>query len=311
MRSIRKDLDAKNVFLHFTQEQLNAQVVSLETVVRNLKTENHLLNKGMKNMVEQIQHEKKKYDDLSEQYSAFSDQYNAENKEAEDAFQNLTTELEENKAKFKNMEIDLRAKLGEAEVAKAELIKSVEELKKDVEVSENDKTVLKDQLVVAETATRNVTLDLAEVSKQKTEIEVLNKDLASKNDKLQDLNNTTINDLSELTKEKKEIEVKQKEAEEEIDRLRKAVKDLENDLKETEMSKDGLEGANAALGEEVSQLEKNLAQAKCQVSQYETERDRLSEEINDMKISKQEIEESLLDYQGLVEDMDTKLVEAY
>ena len=44
MRNIRKDLDAKNVFLHFTQEQLNAQVVSLETVVKNLKTENHLLN---------------------------------------------------------------------------------------------------------------------------------------------------------------------------------------------------------------------------------------------------------------------------
>ena len=48
MRRIRKDLDAKNVFLHFTQEQLNAQVVSLETVVKNLKTENHLLNKGLK-----------------------------------------------------------------------------------------------------------------------------------------------------------------------------------------------------------------------------------------------------------------------
>ena len=42
MRRIRRDLDAKNVFLHFTQEQLNSQVVSLESVVRTLKTENHL-----------------------------------------------------------------------------------------------------------------------------------------------------------------------------------------------------------------------------------------------------------------------------
>ena len=310
MRNIRKDLDAKNVFLHFTQEQLNAQVVSLETVVKNLKTENHLLNKGMKNMVEQIQQEKKKFDDLSEQYTAFSDQYNSENKEAEEAFQSLSKELEENKAKFKAMEIDLRAKLGEAEVAKAELTQSVDELSVCLEVSENDKTVLKDQLEVAETATRNVTLDLAEVSKQKTEVEVLNEDLKSKNDKLQDLNNSTINDLTELTKEKNEIEVKQKEVEEEIENFKKVNKDLENELKETEMSKAGLEGANAALREEVSQLERNVAQAKSRASQYETEKDRLSEEINDMKISKQEIEESLLDYQGLVEDMDKKLVEA-
>ena len=59
MRKTRKDLDAKNVFLHFTQEQLNAQVLSLEQVVKNLKTENHLLNKGIKNLVEQIQVEKK------------------------------------------------------------------------------------------------------------------------------------------------------------------------------------------------------------------------------------------------------------
>ena len=141
MRKLRKDLDAKNVFLHFTQEQLNAQVLSLETVVRNLKTENHLLNKGMKNTVEQIQQERKKHNELSEQYNSLSDQYNAENREAEVAFQNLAQELEESKAKFKATEIELRAKLGEGEVEKAELSKSLDELKKDLEVSENDKTV--------------------------------------------------------------------------------------------------------------------------------------------------------------------------
>ena len=95
MRKIRKDLDAKNVFLHFTQEQLNAQVVSLESVVRNLKTENHLLNKGIKSLVEQVQSEKRKYDELSEQY-------NSENAEAELEFKNLELEMEENKIKSKN-----------------------------------------------------------------------------------------------------------------------------------------------------------------------------------------------------------------
>ena len=310
MRKLRKDLDAKNVFLHFTQEQLNAQVLSLETVVRNLKTENHLLNKGMKNTVEQIQQERKKHNELSEQYNSLSDQYNAENREAEVAFQNLAQELEESKAKFKATEIELRAKLGEGEVEKAELSKSLDELKKDLEVSENDKTVLKDQLAVAETATQNVTLDLAEVSKQKAEIEGLNEELTAKLDKLQDLNNTTINDLSELTKEKNEIEVKQQESLEEIEQLKKITKDLENDLKETEMSKVGLEGANAALGEEVSGLEITLSQAKSLTMEFETKNERLIEELNELKISKQELEESLLDYQGLVEDMDNKLVEA-
>ena len=74
----------------FTQEQLNAQVVSLESVVRNLTTENHLLNKGIKNLVEQVQSEKRKYDELSEQY-------NSENAEAEVEFKNLELEMEENK----------------------------------------------------------------------------------------------------------------------------------------------------------------------------------------------------------------------
>ena len=288
MRKIRKDLDAKNVFLHFTQEQLNAQVVSLENVVKNLKTENHLLNKGIKNIVEQVQNEKKKFDELSEQY-------NTDNREAEIAFQNLSKELEETKARARSSEIELRAKLGEAEVEKAEL-------RKDLEVSENDKTVLRDQLKVAEEATRNITLDLAEVSKQKTEVENENKEISVKMDQLQDLNNTTVNDLSELTEEKKEIEVKCEE-------LSKEVENLKNELKETEMSKVGLEGANAALEEEMSQLEKNHSQLKSRLLEFETEKERLTEEVNDLKISKQEIEETLLDYQGLVEDMDGKLIE--
>ena len=290
MRKVRKDLDAKNVFLHFTQEQLNAQVVSLENVVKNLKTENHLLNKGIKNIVEQVQNEKKKFEELSEQY-------NTDNKEAEVAFQNLSKEVEETRARSKTTEIELRAKLGEAEVEKAEL-------RKDLEVSENDKTVLNDQLKVAEEATRNITLDLAEVSKHKTELEEEKKEILTKLDNLQDLNNMTVNDLTELSKEKKEIDSK-------FDEMSKEMENLKNELKETEMSKVGLEGANAALGEEMSQLEKNHSQAKSRLLEFETEKERLLEEMNDLKISKQEVEESLLDYQGLVEDMDGKLIEAH
>merc|ERR1712138_71816 len=86
----------------------------------------------------------------------------------------MGVEMEENKIKGKNLEIELRAKLGEAEFEKCELTNNIDELKKDLEVSENDKTVLKDQLELVEKSVNEMALDLAEVSKQKQEICDLN-----------------------------------------------------------------------------------------------------------------------------------------
>ena len=304
MRKIRKDLDAKNVFLHFTQEQLNAQVVSLESVVKNLKTENHLLNKGIKNLVEQVQVEKKKYDELSEQY-------NSENAEAEVEFKNLQLEMEENKIKSKNLEIELRAKLGEAEFDKCELVKSLEDVKKDLEVSENDKTALKDQFEITEKSFNEISLDLAEVSKHKQELanenEGMTAEIATINAKLTD----TEKNLEEVKNERDELKSSSESQLNEIDKLHKDYKELENDLKEIEMSKTGLEGANAALEEEVLQLENNLNEVKKSLEDVESAKEKLTEDLSELKITKQEVEESLLDTQGLVEDMEIRMMEAH
>ena len=297
MRKTRKDLDAKNVFLHFTQEQLNAQVLSLEQVVKNLKTENHLLNKGIKNLVEQIQAEKKKFDELSEQY-------NAENADAEIEFKNLELEMEENKIKYKSLEIELRAKLGEAEFEKCEL-------KKDIEVIENDKSVLKDQLEVLDKSINGLTLDLGEVYKDKEALSDENEIKSTKIEKLEEKNNEYEKKLKAIEEEKESLVLVRNTQVSEIEHLQKANKELENDLKEVDMSKVGLEGANAALGEEVVQLEKNLNELKNRNEVLESEKEKSLEEVNDLKISKQEVEESLLDTQGLVEAMEIKMMDAH
>lgn len=304
MRKIRKDLDAKNVFLHFTQEQLNAQVVSLESVVRNLKTENHLLNTGIKNLVEQVQSERKKYAELS-------DQYNSENAEAEVEFKNLELEMEENKIKSKNLEIELRAKLGEAEFDKCELIKSLEEFKKDLEVSENDKTVLKDQLQITEKSFNEISLDLAEVSKQKQELTHDNEVKEAEIDKLNSKMTATEKNLEEMKNEMDDLKSSTESQVNEITKLQSDHKELENDLKEIEMSKTGLEGANAALEEEVLQLENNLNEVKKSLEDAESAKEKLIEDVNELRITKQEVEESLLDTQGLVEDMEIKMMDAH
>jgi len=241
MRQVRKDLevkfneeDAKNVFLHFTQEQLNSQVLSLEAVVKNLKTENHLLNKGISNLVVKVQAEKDKFEEISEQY-------NTDNAESEQEFNQLQSDLDSAKAESKNLQIELRAKLGESEVIKndlkeqlEELAKSQDELKKDLEVSENDKTVLKDTLEATETEKNNMALDLAEVSRQKMELEIISTEQVTK-----------------------------------IEDLDKVLKDTKNDVTEIEMSKVGLEGEVSSLREEVSQLEENNASMREEAGQLE------------------------------------------
>ena len=55
-----RDEEGKNTFLCFTQEQLNSQVQSLESVVRNLKVENQLLNQAVNKLVKTVQEEKRK-----------------------------------------------------------------------------------------------------------------------------------------------------------------------------------------------------------------------------------------------------------
>ena len=60
LQSKVKEEDAKAVFLHFTQEQLNSQVGSLEEIVKNLKVENQLLNKAIQKLVVCVNEEKDK-----------------------------------------------------------------------------------------------------------------------------------------------------------------------------------------------------------------------------------------------------------
>jgi len=241
MRQIRKELefkfkeeDAKNVFLHFTQEQLNSQVLSLEAVVKNLKTENHLLNKGIGNLVTKVQAEKQKFYEISEQY-------NTENAESEHEFKQLQADLDEAKSNAKVMQIELRAKLGESEVVKnelkdkvVELHAAIEEFKKDLEVSENDKTVLKDSLEATEHEKNSMALDLAEVSRQKMEIEVLHGDSMKK-----------------------------------VVEMGKSLKETEHEMHEIDMAKVGLEGEVSSLREEISQLEEGTVALREEMTQLE------------------------------------------
>jgi len=263
MRQVRKDLefkfkeeDAKNIFLHFTQEQLNSQVLSLETVVKNLKTENHLLNKGIGNLVLKVQSEKHKFEEISEQY-------NTDNADSEEEFKQLQADLDQAKAESKTLQVDLRAKLGESEVFKNELKDQVEvlqsandELKKDLEVSENDKTVLRDTLEATEMEKNNTALDLAQVSKQKMELE-----------KLQTVHLSKLNDVEKLAKE------------------------ANHDMNEIEMAKVGLEGEVSSLREEVSQLEESNSTMREEVSQLEVTNCDLRDQLVDAvdKVSSLEI----------------------
>jgi len=262
MRQVRKDLefkfkeeDAKNVFLHFTQEQLNSQVLSLEAVVKNLKTENHLLNKGIGNLVMKVQAEKTKFEEISEQY-------NTDNAESEQEFKQLQADLDQAKKESKSLQVELRAKLGESEIFKNELKEELdevkaahEEIKKDLEVSENDKTVLKDTLEATEHEKNNMALDLAEVSKQKMQLEAENKEGLVK-----------------------------------VENLEKLVREANNEVNEVEMAKVGLEGEVSSLREEVSHLEEINSTVRGEFSQLEVTncdlRDQLAEsesKVSDLK----------------------------
>merc|ERR1719412_923544 len=90
LQSKVKEEDAKAVFLHFTQEQLNSQVVSLEEIVKNLKVENQLLNKAIQKLVVCVNEEKDKL--------------------------------------AKEQEMELRAQLGQAEVNRQQLLAQNEKL---------------------------------------------------------------------------------------------------------------------------------------------------------------------------------------
>ena len=215
------------------------------------------------------------------------------------------------KIKSKNLEIELRAKLGEAEFDKCELIKSLEDLKKDLEVSENDKTVLKDQLEITEKSFNEISLDLAEVSKHKKELTQENEVKEAEIDNLKTKLTDTEKNLEKVETERDELKSSTESQSSVINMLQRDHKELENDLKEMEMSKTGLEGANAALEEEVLQLENNLNEVKKSLEDVESAKEKLVEDVYELKITKQEVEESLLDTQGLVEDMEIKMMEAH
>ena len=130
------------------------------------------------------------------------------------------------------MEIELRAKLGEAEFEKCELVKSLEDVKKDLEVNENDKTVLKDQLNITERSFNEITLDLAEVSKQKQELSKINETQISEIETLQTKLVDTEKMLEDERNEKIEFKLLNESQKNEIEKLQRDCKEIENDLKE-------------------------------------------------------------------------------
>ena len=262
MRRIRRDLDAKNVFLHFTQEQLNSQVVSLESVVRTLKTENHLTNKGLRSQVEQLQAERRRTEELRARQVELEEQYAVDNAETQADFSLLESQLDRTKQEAKTKEIELRSQLGEMEVAKNHLkeqIASLEiiqsEIKKDLEVAENDNTVLKKSFDEVDKAKNGIELDLAEVSKKRMEIE------------------STMESLSKSNEE------------------------LSTELQEALMSNAGLEGEASALREELEQLKLSSNAMEMKVDTAETDKEVLETELLEIKMAKEELENRLLDTQ--------------
>merc|ERR1719412_1541380 len=93
LQSKVKEEDAKAVFLHFTQEQLNSQVVSLEEIVKNLKVENQLLNKAIQKLVVCVNEEKDKLAEEKEKLEEVTAQYNLENADSEAEFTSLQNQL--------------------------------------------------------------------------------------------------------------------------------------------------------------------------------------------------------------------------
>jgi len=261
--------DAKNIFLHFTQEQLNSQVVSLECVVNSVKQENHLLSRALKKMVSLIREEKNRIIEISEAYTK-------ENADSELEFIKLEKQLKDSKV----VELELRSQLGEATVCRQQLqdklnvmdnnlvkamreneglrvekekmSEELEEAARDLEVSENDKTVLKDSLNTAEAEKNGLALD-----------------------------------LGEMTKGKIATETKLKEAETNLETKHQDLEEARSEAHEMEMTKVGLEGALASLREEFGQMEVSLVQRIDEVQLTDTRLQALQ--------SRCEEQESLLD----------------
>ncbi|XP_023336551.1 hyaluronan mediated motility receptor [Eurytemora carolleeae] len=271
MRSTRLELedkckeeDAKNIFLHFTQEQLNSQVTSLESVVTSLKQENTLLARGINKMVAAVQEEKAKNAEIT-------DAYMKENADSEQEFNRLEQQLTGLKVLLEEKESLLLKVLRDVDnlQVKTNLLEGeLAELNKELEVSDNDKTVLKDTLHVTEKEKNGLALDLAEISKNKMEVE---------------------------EKLKKTVQT--------LESFKLELEETRGEVHEVEMTKLGLEGALASLREEITQMEVNLCQETDKLEQTNqrisvlqtrcTEQDSLLEENRDI-ISKLEEVNSLL-----------------
>lgn len=257
-----RDEDARSIFLHFTQEQLNSQVVSLEQVVSSLRQENTLLNRGIFKLVAGLQEEKQKLAELSDAYSKENADSEVEFIQLQEELKQTRSQLEQVKADSKELIIDLRAKLGEGQIkrteqdsaleevrqAKADLESELAEQRRELEVSDNDKTVLRDSLRQAEVEKNGLALDLAETAKAKSEVEEklssISKELEAKVAELSD----QTQQLAAVTQQLAASEQTGAQKEKELDELRSEVQELE-------MSKVGTEGELSSLREEVSQLE--------------------------------------------------------
>ena len=307
---------AKAVFLHFTQEQLNCQVNSLEEIVRNLKVENHLLNKAVNKLVVCVNQEKDRVAEEVEKLEEVTAQYNAENADAEQEFsavnaqvKELREEVAKTEAEAKEQEVTLRAQLGQAEVARQELVQELEkeqaarqevvqelekeqgarqeaiqelekeqgarqelaavnerleavndELRGEMDVAENDRTVLKDSLKEVIVV---FVLDFFYLSFPRP---CLVQPLSSCLQVEEERTKMTL-DLGEVSQQKMSLEQEVEHLKEAAEEARGQLKEARGDCTEAEMTQAALQGELSSCREELSAVEQQAALLRLEVSQ--------------------------------------------
>jgi len=338
MREVRGELEEKfkeeegrSTFLHFTQEQLNCQVQSLENVVRNLKTENKLLNNAVNKLVGAVQIEKKRLKEVT-------DAYTRENADSEQDFTKLQDEVESSRAQVSTLKTDLECAKIENLVKSSELENAQQELtgaKTELENNKSELTATKNELATARGDAKAQVVDLraqlgqAElerggilekmslVLKEKDELErklsdsakekeeVLNDIEVAENDndvlkdslvEVEKEKNGLCLDLAEITKQKMALDDDLKNSEEKIQILLKTTSDLRVEVSELEMSKVGLEGEICASREETSQLEVTNCELRDMLNQEGEIRDQTKEvvaKLEELQIIKAEAQAKL------------------
>jgi chromosome segregation ATPase len=255
--------------------------------------------------------------------------------------------------------VELRAQLGQAEVKKLELqqinerLEAVnDELRNDVEVAENDRTVLKDSLVEVETERTKMNLDLGEVSQQKLALEAVAAQAQEEADRLRGELGEARDGRTEAEMEAAALQGELSSLREELAATEEAAAALRGEVGSATQAHAGLlaqygeaeavaeqqravvasleelqvleAAARRKLEEEAVQREEAAARLEAQLAaageeltlagerqqELEEAAETGRQEAREATIRREEVEESLLDTQGLVEAMEDRLQEA-